>query len=83
MTMLGVIVRYRKGIEMKEFEKVKKFEKWWDISCCIGDAEALEKSKPRYQTGFYAGCRVTLKWILSCNTGPETKELIERVLNNE
>ena len=73
MTMLAGIVRYQKGIEMN----MNEFKKWFQ----------KEKTKYYYRPINEIDCGVgwnaALKWILSCDIGPETKELIEKVFKNE
>lgn len=53
---------------------IKAFKKWWE------GEKFKYPYRPPNEIDCGMGWNAALKWILSCDTGPETKELIEREL---
>lgn len=54
---------------------MKAFEEWWK--------KTLMSNNQTYEIIAKESWKAALEWVLSCDTGPETKELLEGVLQNE
>lgn len=64
---------------MKEFEKYdKKYCNRETSHCCLNLDIYCEHCEELRKQGW----RAALKWMLECDSGPETKELIEKELKS-